>query len=88
MKQPFPNLQFWFMSTLIATMIWLTSTSTKAYVAKKLSHNTLPFAEYVATYDIKFHGIKAGESKHRLHKLDNGLYHFSTRTDPVFNFIP
>lgn len=88
MKQPIAQLQLWLTGTLIATLIWLTSTGAKAYVQKKPKNPDLPMAEYEATYDIKFHGIKAGESTHRLHQREDGVYHFSTRTDPVLDFIP
>lgn len=93
MKQPTQPLQFWFLSTLVGIMIWVTSPSIKAYVKQTVqptqsSAEAFPFREYEAQYSIKFHGIKAGESTHRLMQRPDGLYHFASETLPVFDFIP
>lgn len=93
MKQQTPPLQFWFISTLIGILIWTASPSIKAYVKQSTSPSNVatqafPFSEYEAQYSIKFHGVKAGESTHRLHKRPDGMYHFESKTTPIFDFIP
>lgn len=92
MKRPMQPVQFWFTSTLIAMCIWLTSPGIKAYVKQSAmpsqASQAFPFAEYEAKYSIKFHGVKAGESVHRLHKREAGLYHFESKTLPIFEMLP
>lgn len=88
MKQPIPSMQFWLISTLIAVLIWLTSPSLQAFVRDTTLSRNFPIAEYEAHYDIKYFGIKVGESIHRLHRRKNGIYHFEARTNPVLEFLP
>lgn len=81
------------MSTLVAIIIWLTSPSINAHVNEVKSQSTqqsasFPLLEYEARYLIKFLGISAGESVHRLIQRNDGLYHFESKTDPKFDWVP
>lgn len=59
-------------------LIWMASTSVKS----------APLAEYEAHYAISWHGIAAGESVHKLHRNNNGHYHFEARTKPHVQILP
>tara|TARA_R110002110_G_scaffold166602_2_gene367336 strand:+ start:91253 stop:91972 length:720 start_codon:yes stop_codon:yes gene_type:complete len=76
------------MNTLIATLIWLASPSIQASVNQATSTQNFPIQEYEAHYDIKYFGITAGESVHRLHQRKDGIYHFESRTNPILKFLP
>jgi len=48
----------------------------------------LPLTEYEATYVLSWHGIKGGESNHRLARRDDGVYHVETSSEPYIKILP
>jgi len=87
-KQPIPNAKPWLTSTLLSIFIWLASPNIQAFVSKTTTKQNFPIAEYEAHYDIKYFGLKVGESIHRLHQREDNTYHFEARTTPVIQFLP
>lgn len=77
-----------FFSGLLAILIWMSSPSVKASLTVGQSDTPFPFSEYEARYTINWHGLYAGASTHKLHKRENGQYHFETRTEPHLHFLP
>jgi hypothetical protein len=80
LRNPISQLNFLFFSTLMAILIWMASPGVKA--------ESFPFAAYEARYAILWHGVKAGESTHKLNHHKNGQYYFETRTDPNIPLVP
>ncbi len=91
MKHPIPQIHFWFLSTIAADLIWLTSPAVKAYVKQDTSQtqsSPFPLAEYEARYNVKYFGVTAGESIHRLQRKQDGSYHFESKTKPSVKLLP
>lgn len=70
----------------MAILIWMASPSVRGSVNEELP--AFPLAAYEARYTIRWHGIDAGESVHRLRDRGDGVYYFEARTSPNLSFIP
>lgn len=67
----------------MAIIIWMASPGVKASVEEHF-----PFTSYEARYDILWHGLKAGESVHKLTKKGENQYYFESKTFPNVKVIP
>ena len=98
MKKATPSLQFFFVSSLMAILIWLASPMAKAhanirpfaspYNGQSLAPETFPFRTYEARYKVSWRGINAGTSTHRLSQQKDGRYFFEANTVPSLAFLP
>lgn len=87
MNKQAQQLKWLFWGPVIGLSLWGFSSTSQAGISSKPSDH-LPIPEYQATYVIKWHGIKGGESIHRLKRRKDGLYHVASQTEPYLNFIP
>jgi len=87
-KHPILSVKFWLTSTLMGAFIGLASPSAQALVSKTTTNQNFPIAEYEAHYDIRYFGLKVGESIHRLHQRKDNMYHFEARTYPILKLLP
>ncbi len=76
-----------FRTLLAAGLAWFLSMSAMAGIDTKPS-DLLPFNPYSARYVVKWHGIKGGESLHRLVRRDDGIYAVESITEPYLKVLP
>ncbi len=87
MNHPAQQLKLLFVGSVIGLGIWCMSPSAHAGLSSKPS-NFMPIPSYEATYVVSWHGIKGGESEHRLLQRKDGLYHISTVSTPFLKILP
>lgn len=86
MNHPIVQLKTLMIGAVVLCLWGLTHPVHAGIQSKPSDH--LPIDEYQATYVIKWHGIKGGESVHRLKRRKDGLYHVASVTEPYLSFIP
>lgn len=87
MQHPLNSIKLLFWGTFFGLALWMLSPGVQAGINTKPTDH-LPLAEYEAEYYVSWHGIRGGESKHRLVRRADGAYHVSSTTEPYLKFLP